>query len=229
MTGRRKRAVVSWSTGKDCAWALHRVRREATVEPVGLLVTVNARFRRVSMHGVRLELAERQAEALGLPLIVVELPWPCTNEEYEARMAATCRNLRQQGVEAIVFGDIHLAEVRAYRESRLAGTGLEPLFPLWGMEPSALIAQMLEAGLRCLITCLDPARMDRSLAGAELTTEVIQRLPAGVDPCGENGEFHTFAFAGPMFRHPLAVADSGVVERDGFVYADLAAADSPPG
>lgn len=222
---RRKRAVVSWSTGKDCAWALHRIRAGGSVEIAGLLAAVNSEFGRISMHGVRRELAELQAAAAGLPLIPVELPWPCPNEEYDRRMAAACARLRAGGVEAIVFGDIHLAEVRAYRESRLAGTGIEPLFPLWGLSPHTLIMEMLEAGLRCIITCLDPARIDRALAGKELTPETVRSLPAQVDPCGENGEFHTFAFAGPMFRRPLRIRPGRIVERDGYVFADLLPAD----
>lgn len=225
---RRKRAVVSWSTGKDCAWALHRIRAGGGVEIAGLLAAVNSEFGRISMHGVRRELAELQAAAAGLPLIPVELPWPCPNDEYDRRMAAACARLRAGGVDAIVFGDIHLADVRAYRESRLAGSGIEPLFPLWGLSPHALITEMLEAGLRCIITCLDPARMDRALAGKELTPETVRSLPAGVDPCGENGEFHTFAYAGPMFRRPLRVRPGRIVERDGYVFADLLPADPRP-
>lgn len=225
MTGKMKRAVVSWSTGKDCAWALHRARLGGTLEIAGLLATVNAEFGRVSMHGIRRELAELQACALGLPLIPVELPWPCPNEEYERRMAETCSRLRAEGIEAIVFGDIHLADVRAYRENRLNGTGIEPLFPLWGSDSAALVEEMLAAGLRSVIACLDPARVDPALAGAELTREVVRGLPAQVDPCGENGEFHTFAFAGPMFRHPVPIRTGACVQRDGFVYADILPAE----
>jgi uncharacterized protein (TIGR00290 family) len=225
MKERTRRAVVSWSTGKDCAWALHRARLGGGVEIAGLLATVNAEFDRVSMHGIRRELAERQACALGLPLILVELPWPCPNEEYERRMAEACVRLRAEGIESIIFGDIHLADVRAYRESRLAGTGIEPLFPLWGANPAALVEEMLSAGLRSVIACLDPSRVDPALAGVELTREVVRGLPAQVDPCGENGEFHTFTFAGPMFRHPVRIRTGRAVERDGFVYADILPAE----
>jgi uncharacterized protein (TIGR00290 family) len=221
MSRGRKRVVISWSTGKDCAWALHRVRTLAQVEIAGLLTTINGQFQRVSMHGVRRELAELQAQAAGLPLFAVELPWPCPNEEYDRRMAAACGRLRDCGVEAIVFGDIHLADVRAYRESRLAEAGMEAWFPLWGENPAGLIRDMLAAGLRAVITCLDAARLDPALAGAELGAALVESLPQQVDPCGENGEFHTFAFDGPMFRQPVPVARGEVVEREGYVYADL--------
>ena len=226
MSGGPRRAMVSWSTGKDCAWAFHRIVQQGGVEIQGLLATVNAEFGRVSMHGVRRELARMKAGAMGLPLMEVELPWPCPNEEYERRMAAACARLRAEGIDTLIFGDIHLADVRAYRESRLAGTGIDPLFPLWGQDPAKLVRQMLAAGLRARIVCLDPARLDRKLAGAELTAATFDALPAQVDPCGENGEFHTFAFAGPMFSRPLEVLAGPVVEREGFVFADLVPADS---
>ncbi len=219
----RRRAVVSWSSGKDAAWALHLARQRGEVEVAGLLCSINARFQRVSMHGVRRALLQQQAQAAGMPLMTVELPWPCSNEEYERRMGAACARLRAQGVEVIVFGDIFLEDVRQYRERQLAGTGLEPLFPLWGSDTGALVREMLDAGVRARIACLDPARVDRSLAGAELTEAVVRWLPANVDPCGENGEFHTFVFDAPVFAHPLDVAAGEVVERDGFVYADLVA------
>ncbi len=217
----RRRAVVSWSSGKDAAWALHLVRQRPDLEVVGLLTSINAEFRRVSMHGVRQELLEMQAAASGLPLRIVELPWPCPNEEYERRMGAACAALRAEGVEAVVFGDIFLADVRAYRERQLAGTGLEPLFPLWGADSQKLAREMLDGGVRARIACLDPARVDRQLAGREWSVEVLSSLPCGVDPCGENGEFHTFVVDAPVFRHPIRVTAGEVVERDGFVYADF--------
>lgn len=221
---KRRRAAVSWSSGKDAAWALHLVRQHGELEAVGLLSSINTEFQRVSMHGVRRELLELQAQAAGLPLMTVELPWPCSNEEYERRMAAACARLRAQGIEVVVFGDIFLADVRQYRERQLAGTGLEPLFPLWGRGTHELVREMLAAGVRARISCLDPARVDRGLAGAELTPDLLRSLPASVDPCGENGEFHTFVFDAPVFAHPLDATAGDVVERDGFVYADLIAA-----
>lgn len=217
----RRRAVVSWSSGKDAAWALHLARQRPDLEVVGLLTSINAEFRRVSMHGVRQELLEMQAAAAGLPLRIVELPWPCPNEEYERRMAAACAALRAGGVEVVVFGDIFLADVRAYRERQLAGTGLEPLFPLWGADSQKLASEMLGNGVRARIACLDPARLDRRLAGQEWGREALMSLPDGVDPCGENGEFHTFVLEAPVFRHPIRVTAGEIVERGGFVYADF--------
>lgn len=218
---KRRRAVVSWSSGKDAAWALHLIRQQGELEAVGLLSSINAQFQRVSMHGVRRDLLELQARAAGLPLITVELPWPCPNEEYEQRMGAACARLRAEGVDAVVFGDIFLADVRQYRERQLAGTGLEPLFPLWGRETRELVREMLAAGVRARIACLDPRRLPKELAGAELDAELLHALPAGADPCGENGEFHTFVLDAPVFQHALDVTAGVVVERDGFVYADL--------
>ena len=218
---RRRRAFISWSSGKDCAWALHAVRQHGELEAAGLLCSVNAQFRRVSMHGVRLQLLEQQAQAAGLPLLIAELPWPCSNEEYERRMADACARLRALDVEILVFGDLFLADVRQYREKQLAGTGIEPVFPLWGLDTRRLAREMLAGGLRARIACLDPKRVDRSLAGAELTAPLLNALPESVDPCGENGEFHTFAFDGPVFSHPIQVMPGETVERDGFVYADL--------
>jgi len=221
---KRPRAAVSWSSGKDAAWALHLVRQRGDLEPVALLSSINAEFQRVSMHGVRRALLQQQARAAGLPLLAVDLPWPCSNEEYERRMAAACARLRAERIEVIVFGDIFLADVRQYREKQLAGTGLEPRFPLWGRDTRELAREMLAAGVRARISCLDPARLDRTLAGAELTPDLLRSLPASVDPCGENGEFHTFVFDAPVFAHALDVTAGEVVERGGFVYADLLAA-----
>lgn len=221
---KRRRAVVSWSSGKDAAWALHLVRQQGELQAVGLLSSINAEFQRVSMHGVRRELLELQARATGLPLLTVELPWPCPNDEYERRMGEACARLRQQGVEVVVFGDIFLADVRQYRERQLAGTGIEPLFPLWGRGTHELLREMLAAGVRARISCLDPSVMDRSLAGAELTLDLLRSLPPSVDPCGENGEFHTFVFDAPVFTHAVGVTPGDVVARDGFVYADFLAA-----
>lgn len=217
----RLRAVVSWSSGKDAAWALHLVRLRGEVEVAGLLSSINEQFQRVSMHGVRRQLLESQACAAGLPLDIVELPWPCQNEEYERRMEAACQGLRARGVDAVVFGDIHLADVRDYREKQMARAGLQPLFPLWGRDSRELLEEMLDAGVRARIVCLDPLRMNPAMAGAELSAEWLSALPGGVDPCGENGEFHTFVTRAPVFSEPVEVEPGEVVERDGFVYADL--------
>lgn len=217
-----QRALLSWSSGKDSAWALHELRRGGELELVGLVTTVNQAFERVAMHGVREALLERQAEAAGLPLWKVPLPHPCPNEVYEARMAALIERARAAGVTAMAFGDLFLEEIRAYRERQLAGTGIEPRFPLWGRPTAELAREMVDAGLRARLVCVDPRQLDRRFAGRVYDPELLDELPPQVDPCGERGEFHTFCTAGPMFRAPLAVRAGEVVERDGFVFADLA-------
>ncbi len=217
----RPKALVAWSSGKDSAWALQEARRAGEVEVVGLLTTVTSEFGRVSMHAVREALLEAQAEAVGLPCRTIGIPFPCVNEVYERRMETALGAARAEGVTRVVFGDLFLADVRAYRESRMAGSGVEPLFPLWGRGTAALAREMLAAGLRATLTCVDPRRLDRSFAGRAFDAALLEDLPPGVDPCGENGEFHTFAWDGPMFRRPLEIAAGDVVERDGFVFADL--------
>jgi len=215
------RALVSWSSGKDSAWALHEVRRAGDVDVVGLLTTVTDPFSRVAMHAVREELLDAQAAALRLPCRKVRLPWPCPNETYEARMAEALADARAAGVTHVVFGDLFLADIRAYREEKLAGTGIAPLFPLWGRDTAALARTMIEGGLRATLTCVDPRSLDARFAGRAFDGGLLAELPAGVDPCGENGEFHSFAWAGPMFDAPIPVAPGEVVVRDGFVFADL--------
>ena len=215
------RILLSWSGGKDAAWALHTLREAAAGEIVGLMSAVVPAFDRISMHGVRTPLVRAQARAAGFPLVEVPLPWPCTNERYEAEFLRALAAVRRQwGVTHIAFGDLFLEDVRAYRERLLSGTGVTPLFPLWGLPTDTLLHTMLAGGLRARIVCLDPARLDRSFAGRDLASAAAE-LPAGVDPCGERGEFHTFVTAGPMLSDPVPVAPGDVVERDGFVYADL--------
>lgn len=220
------RALMSWSSGKDSAWALHSVRQRGELEVVGLLTTFNREFDRVSMQGVRRQLVEAQAQRIGLPLWAVELPSPCPNLEYERRMGAVIQRAREEGISRVVFGDLFLEDVRAYREERLAGTGVEPVFPIWcgpaGTRP--LADQMIDSGVRAVITALDPRRLDRSFAGRSFDARLLEDLPAGVDPLGENGEFHTFCFAGPVFDRPIDCTVGEIVERDGFVYADVVAA-----
>lgn len=221
------KAVVSWSSGKDSAWALHEIRRAGDVEVVGLLTTVTSEFARVSMHAVRDELLDLQAISLGLPCRKVRIPWPCPNERYEAEMAHAISDLRAAGVTRIVFGDLFLADIRAYREEKLLGSGVEPVFPLWGRDTTRLAREMLDGGLRATLTCVDPRQLDGAFAGRDFDAALLAELPAGVDPCGERGEFHTFAWAGPMFERPVPVTRGEVVTREGFVFADLTRACSP--
>jgi uncharacterized protein (TIGR00290 family) len=218
------RVLLSWSTGKDSAWALHVLRERPELEVVGLLSTVNEAAGRVAMHAVRRELLRRQAEAADLPLVEVALPWPCSNDEYQSRVLAALGGARARGVTHVAFGDLFLEDVRAYRERLLDGTGLEPLFPLWGEPTGALAARMLEAGLRAVLTCVNPRQLEPRFAGRRYDHRLLGELPAGVDPCGERGEFHTFCDAGPMFRTPVALAIGERIERDGFWFADLTAA-----
>ena len=215
-----KKCLLSWSSGKDSAWALHELRR-ADVPVVGLLTTINQAFDRVAMHAVRRSLLDAQARSIGIPLWPVPLPWPCSNEDYERIMADVCRQAKAEGIECVAFGDLFLPEVRAYRERQLAGTGLAPLFPLWGLPTDALAREMLAGGLKARITCVDPKVLSPAFAGREFDQALLADLPAGVDPCGEKGEFHTFAYGGPMFQEPIPIASGEVVERDGFVFADL--------
>jgi uncharacterized protein (TIGR00290 family) len=217
----RPRVLVSWSSGKDSAWTLHLLRAADEVEVVGLLCTMNEEHERVSMHAVRRALLDAQAKAAGLPLRVVDLPSPCPNERYEAAMRDALAQAKADGIEAIAFGDLFLADIRRYREERLAGTGIRPLFPVWGIPTDVLARRMLAAGVRAHLTCVDPARLPASFAGRVWDEDLLAELPAGVDPCGENGEFHTFVSAGPMFRAPIGVRAGEVVQRDGFVFADI--------
>ena len=215
-----KRALVSWSGGKDCAWALERLRG-SDVEIAALLTTINERFNRVAMHGVRRELVEEQARSIGVPLWVAPLPWPCSNERYEEVMAGMCRRAVDAGIDSVVFGDLFLEDVRAYRERMLAGTGLEPLFPLWKAPTAALAREMLTRGLRARIACIDRRVLDRSFAGREYDADFLADLPPVADPCGENGEFHSFVYDSPMFHHVIAV-ERGEFHEDGdFTFADL--------
>ena len=217
----RPRALVSWSSGKDGAWALHTLNLAKQIEPVGLLTTVTAAYRRVSMHGVREDLLVRQAEEVGLPLRIVSIPSPCPNDLYEEAFLAELARARKAGITHIVFGDLFLEDVRAYREKLLERAGLIGVFPLWRRETRALAREMLAGGLRAVLVCVDPEKVPASFAGRDFDGELLAELLAGVDPCGERGEFHTFARGGPMFRQEIAVERGEVVRRDGFVFADL--------
>ena len=215
------KALLAWSSGKDSAWTLHVLRAQNEVEVVGLLTTINQVFDRVAMHAVRTELLRAQAEAAELPLWPVPIPWPCSNAEYEAAMAAAMARARADGITHVAFGDLFLEDVRRYREERLAPTGVTPLFPLWGTPTDALARRMVEGGLRARLTCVDPKSLDARFAGRDFDAALLAELPTTVDPCGEGGEFHTFAYAGPMFRRPIPIRTGEIVTRDGFVFADL--------
>jgi uncharacterized protein (TIGR00290 family) len=220
----RRKALMSWSSGKDSTYALHLARTDPSfedLEVVGLLTTINQSADRVAMHGVRHELLRSQAAALALPLHVIELPHPCPNEIYEQRMRSCVEQARQRGVEVVIFGDLFLADIRAYRERQLAGTGLEPVFPLWGSDTRKLAEQMLRAGVVATLTCVDLAKLPIELVGRRWDPSLLGELPAGVDPCGEHGEFHTFVSDGPGFAAPIEHHPGEVVERDGFGFADL--------
>jgi uncharacterized protein (TIGR00290 family) len=217
-----KRVLLSWSSGKDSAWTLHVLRRDPSIELCGLLTTLNTEFDRVAMHGTRRSVLEAQAAAAGLPLWIVPLPWPCSNEIYEQRMAEVCQRAIDERIDAVAFGDLFLTEVRAYRERQLAPTGLEPLFPLWEIPTDALAREMIAGGLRARLSCVDTQQLPSEFAGREFDETLLRDLPAGTDPCGEKGEFHTCVYGGPMFTAPLPLETGEIVTRDRFVYADFA-------
>lgn len=216
-----KKVLLSWSSGKDCAWALHLLRQTRGVEVVAILTTLNAAADRVAMHAVRRQLLEMQAERIGLPLWAVDLPWPCSNSEYEARMKAVCDRAVAEGITAVAFGDLFLEDVRAYRMKQLEGTGLEPLFPVWSIPTGTLASEMIASGVKAKITCVDPSKLPASFAGREFDEPFLADLPHSINPCGENGEFHSFVYDAPVFSSPIAVRDGEIVERDGFVFADV--------
>lgn len=223
------RAVVAWSSGKDSAWAVETVRRGNNIDIVALLTTVTSGYHRISMHGVREEILEAQARRMGLACRKVRIPPRCVNADYEKAMAQALSDLREQGVEKVIFGDLFLEDIRRYREERLRGTGIEPIFPLWGRDTRELAREMLAGGLCATVVCVDPRRLAPSFAGRTFDERFLEDLPPDVDPCGENGEFHTCVTAGPMFEAPLDVRPGRVVEREGFVFADLlcGARDAP--
>lgn len=214
-------AVMSWSSGKDCTLALHRAREAGELEVVALLSTFNAEAARVSIHGTRREIARAQAAALGLPLIKVDLPFPCSNADYEARIGGVTEGLRAGGVEDWIFGDLFLQDIRAYREAQLQARGLRAHFPLWGADTGELAREMLAVGIEAHVVTLDPAKVPRAMCGARFDRAFLDSLPETVDPCGERGEFHTLVFHGPGFAGPLPLERGETVERDGFVYTDF--------
>jgi uncharacterized protein (TIGR00290 family) len=217
------KAFVSWSSGKDSAFALYEARRLGLADVVGVLTTLNEAYDRVAMHGVRESVLDRQIAALALPALKVMLPNPCSNEVYAQRMAQACERMKEQGVSHVVFGDLFLEDIRAYREKQLATVGMTGIYPLWRRDTAVLARTMITSGLVAHLVCVDPRQLGREFAGRRFDTRLLDELPAQVDPCGENGEFHTLVSAGPMFAAPIAVSVGTVVEREGFVFADVTA------
>ena len=217
----RKKTLISWSSGKDSAWALHVLRQDPSIEIVGLFCTVNKVFDRVTMHGVRSELLKQQAASAGLPLDIIEIPYPCNNDEYVAIMKAFIITAKEKGVECFAFGDLFLEHIRAYREALLQGTGIAPLFPIWGVSTKTLSRQMVSNGLKAVITCINADQFSQEYAGREYNESFLEDILEGIDPCGENGEFHSFAFDGPMFQYPIKVILGETVHRGAAYFTDL--------
>ncbi len=222
-----KKILMSWSSGKDSAWALQQLLQDPEFEVVGLFTTISEEFDRVAMHGVRTELLRAQAAAIGLPLDIISLPTPCSNERYNQLMGEFVNSAKARGVTGMAFGDLLLEDVRHYRETQLESVGMAAIFPIWGTDTHALPHAMFEAGLRTVITCLDPDKVPPHFAGRELTPELLAALPADTDPCGENGEFHSFVFDSPLFNKPLSIQVGEHVRRDGLVFADVLLAGTP--
>jgi uncharacterized protein (TIGR00290 family) len=219
----KSKAILSWSSGKDCAWALHILKQRPEIEVVALVTTFNQAFGRVAMHGVRMDLVRLQAEAARLPLWEIPLPWPCSNTIYEELLRGVIERARSESVQCFAFGDLHLQEIRDYREKQLRGTGISPLFPVWGRpdDSNQLARTMIASGLRAKLACVDPKQLSSSFVGRDFDESLLAQLPPGVDPCGERGEFHTFCYAGPMFDRAIPVRVGESVEREGFWFADL--------
>jgi len=224
----REKIWLSWSSGKDSAWSLHTLRLGNEYEVVALLTTINQAVGRVAMHAVREELLEAQAASLGLSLVKVFIPSPCPNEAYELAMAQAMVQARAEGISRIAFGDLFLEDIRKYREEKLAAVGMEPVFPIWGLETRGLAQEMVRAGLRAFVTCVNPKLLDPRFAGRIFDEQFLAELPESVDPCAERGEFHTCVYAGPMFKKPLPVRAGEIVTRDGFVFADALLSEAAP-
>ena len=217
----KKKVLLSWSSGKDSAWALHKLQSQDQYDIIGLFTTINQAFNRVAMHAVRMELLQQQARAVGLPLHIIEIPYPCTNEEYASRMESFVGKAKLLDVDYFAFGDLYLEDIRQYREERLADTGIKALFPLWQIPTVDLSREMINNGLKARLTCIDPKILDKQFAGQDYGQDLLESLPEEVDPCGENGEFHSFAYDGPMFKQAITIETGVIEERDGFVFADL--------
>jgi uncharacterized protein (TIGR00290 family) len=216
-----KKVLLSWSSGKDSTWALHLLRQNPDVQIAGLVTTFNSEANRVAMHAVRRALVELQAERIGVPLWAVDLPSPCSNSQYQDRMRAVCQRAVAEGIAAMAFGDLFLQDIRDYRVRQLQETGIEPLFPVWGIPTGDLAQDMIAAGVKAKVTCVDPSKLAKFYAGCDYDRNFLASLPPGIDPCGENGEFHTFVYDAPPFSSAIEVRAGEVVERDGFVFADV--------
>lgn len=221
-TNMKRKTLISWSSGKDSAWALYKLQQETEIDLVGLFCTVNNEFNRVSMHAVRVELLQQQAKCIGLPLEIIEIPYPCSNNLYEEIMALFVEKAKKANIEHFAFGDLFLEDVRKYREEKLNGTGITPIFPIWGIPTDKLSKEMIGSGLRAVITCVDPKQIPKELIGREYNESFLNDIPDGVDPCGEKGEFHSFVFDGPMFKKHMEISVGNVIQRDGFVFVDVA-------
>lgn len=217
----KKRTLMSWSSGKDSAWALHKLQQDPEIELLGLFCTVNKKFDRVAMHGVRVELLQKQAESIGLPLEVIEIPQPCSNADYEEIMGKFVASVKDRNIDCFAFGDLFLEDIRNYREEKLKGTGISAVFPIWGMPTDKLSREMVSSGLRTVITCIDPRQIPEAFVGREYDEAFLDALPEAVDPCGENGEFHSFVFDGPMFKEKIEISLGEIVHRDDFIFADV--------
>jgi len=217
----KRRTLLSWSSGKDSAWALYKLQQDPEIEIDGIFCTVNSEFNRVAMHAIRVELLLQQAKSIGLPLQIIEIPYPCSNELYEEIMARFVESAKSENIEYFAFGDLFLEDVRSYREEKLNGSGITPIFPIWGLSTDKLTEEMIRSGLRAVITCIDPKQLPQEFVGREYDEAFLNDLPEGVDPCGENGEFHSFVFDGPMFVKHIEISLGKVVQRDGFVFVDV--------
>jgi uncharacterized protein (TIGR00290 family) len=217
----RKKTLISWSSGKDSAWTLHVLKQDPTIEIVGLFCTVNQFSDRVAIHGVRRELLLQQAESVNLPVEIIYIPYPCSNVDYATIMTSFVTKARQRGIDCFAFGDLFLEDIRMYRETLLRDTGITPLFPLWGIPTKTLSQQMVSNGLKAIITCINAERFSQEYAGRKYDESFLEEIPAGIDPCGENGEFHSFAFDGPMFQYPINVSIGQTIHRDGAYFTDL--------
>ena len=217
----KKPVLVSWSSGKDSCYMLHQLLKGSEYEPVGLFSTINATNDRVAMHGVRRELLEKQAKSLEMPIALIDLPWPCSNEDYERIMGGFIEEVKDSGVQYIAFGDLFLEDIRAYREKQLEGTGIAPIFPIWGIPTDRLANEMMKAGIQTRISCVDSRQISASFSGKDWDKELLEALPQKADPCGENGEFHTFVYNSPDFSASIDIKNGDTVDRDGFVYTDI--------